>query len=690
MTRLRNTLRLGAALAAILPLFGMAEPPTADRPDDKLTYHQDAARTGWNAHERILTPDAVAGHGFGLVWRSPRLHGLGGLPPRLFATPLYAGGLDIATETQRGRHDVVFAATNIGFVYAVNASQATALPAGEILWSARLTPRPCLSIGGNLSTPVIDRAANRIYVTACDVQAGWQAHALDLSSGRTLPGWPVTLNAETLNRPGVNRNGTTRYPDNPLIQRGALNLSPDGARLYVAFGGDEASGWLVSVDTRSPGIASAFSTTPVTSETQGGMWSSGGPALDAQGRVSIATGASILNTQRNGGVAGVFPDTPGDWGQSILQFRDGVEGLTLAGTYTPFNYCQAQSMDIDLGSSGTFVIDLPSSRTSTPRLLGLAGAKQGVAYLLDRDALPGSRVKRPACSQDPATDGSLLAPDPQPQFGKPGPLSVFAPYSETHGMVDQAKSRSTAAQYRDARGATYLFVSGSSKRPDNLSVSVPPGLVRLKVVAAPGRPAYLAMDRQQTTETLHNPGSPVVTSRGARGAIVWVLDTDAPRSAPLYGPKAPRPVLYAFDARDLTLLWKSAPGLLGTGGKYNEPTIAKGLVFVGTDRIEAFGLRPAGGAAREPDTRSLGDVQFAALPARQTVSAEKAQQLFQARCAVCHGSGQPNIPTLAALARTPPSRIVQALTTGPMRAQAVGLTEAEIAGLASYLSALPH
>ena len=40
----------------------------------------------------------------------------------------------------------------------------------------------------------------------------------------------------------------------------------------------------------------------------------------------------------------------------------------------------------------------------------------------------------------------------------------------------------------------------------------------------------------------------------------------------------------------LKLLWKSAPGQLHASGKYNEPTIARGTVFVGTDRIQAFGL----------------------------------------------------------------------------------------------------
>jgi len=50
------------------------------------------------------------------------------------------------------------------------------------------------------------------------------------------------------------------------------------------------------------------------------------------------------------------------------------------------------------------------------------------------------------------------------------------------------------------------------------------------------------------------------------------------------------PILYAFDALTLQPLWSSAWSELFVGGKYGHPTIARGTVFVGTDRIQAFGL----------------------------------------------------------------------------------------------------
>lgn len=86
----------------------------------------------------------------------------------------------------------------------------------------------------------------------------------------------------------------------------------------------------------------------------------------------------------------------------------------------------------------------------------------------------------------------------------------------------------------------------------------------------------------------------MTSSRGGKDAIVWVLDINATSSATLYGPHAPQPILYAFDAVSLKLLWKSFPGVLFPSGKYNEPTVVNGAVFVGTDRVQAFGLRPVG------------------------------------------------------------------------------------------------
>lgn len=212
-------------------------------------------------------------------------------------------------------------------------------------------------------------------------------------------------------------------------------------------------------------------------------------------------------------------------------------------------------------------------------------------YLVDRDRLPGTLTSRPPCSTDPTSDGSLLAPGPQPQFGARGPLNVFGPYSERFGNVDYAKMRSSPAWFRGADGTRYLYVSGASKAAEDSMRSVPPSLARLRLHVAPGEPAWLEIDQLDGALAFVNPGSPVISSRGAADAIVWVLDENAPRLASLLDPSTPHPVLYAVDAATLRLLWRSVDGELDLGGKYNTPAVVHGQVFVGTDRIQAYGLR---------------------------------------------------------------------------------------------------
>ncbi|PNU03166.1 c-type cytochrome [Novosphingobium guangzhouense] len=641
---------------------------------DKLTYHNDPAREGWNDRERMLSPMTVASERFGELWQSPRLDFHGATPPRLFASPLYVSALRFAEGVQANRTlPVAFVVASTGYAYAIHAGTRRDLPAGTILWKRQLTDTPCQDGQfGNLSTPVIDRDANRLYVTSCRGDWIWDIHALDLRTGREVPGWPVTASPRTVTAE-VNRNGTSHFVAGQIYyQRGALNLSADGSRLYVAFGPD-LQGFLVSVDTRRPRIASAFSSMPREDLQQGGMWGASGPAIDRQGRIYIATGASFMSALEKRGIPGVYPEVAGAWGQSILQFRDEAgAGLKLVGTYSPFNYCQTAASDIDIAGSGAVAFDLERSGSTTPHLLTLGAGKQGNAYLLDRDHMPGSTHKRHACSTDPASDGSLLAPDPQPELHSRGPVVVFGPYSDSIGMVNSAKSRATLAHFRNRSGEHFLYLAGSAKTGPDFGTNIPPSLVRVKVVIGSNRPAYLKVDAREMTQTLQNPGSPVVSSNGGANGVVWVMDTNVPRSVDIYRPDAPGSRLYAFDARTMKLLWQSGDALF-TSGKYNEPAVVDGMVLVGTDRLQAFGLRSSALPA--------GQLQH---PAVATTS-NQGKALFDGRCAACHtnaGSGAPPIPVIAAYAQ---DRIVSTLKTGKMKEMGSGLSNTQLAQIAAYV-----
>ena len=182
----------------------------------------------------------------------------------------------------------------------------------------------------------------------------------------------------------------------------------------------------------------------------------------------------------------------------------------------------------------------------------------------------------------------------------------------------------------------------------------------------------------------------MVTSNGGRDAIVWVMDMNVRRRAPLRGPNASRPVLYAFDALTLELLWKSAPDELASTGKYNEPAIARGVVYVGTDRIQAFGLLPAALASHPIFPSPFAtDAQVAEKAIFDPKLLQAGQTFVNQRCVFCYDSGQPGIPTLDMISKLKGPRIVDALLNGTMGPQAVGLTETDAQAIAAYLNSLP-
>jgi hypothetical protein len=674
--------------------------PLAGAPVPVATFQQDRARSGQYRDASAIAPAQVAPGHFGLAWESLPFDAADGTPARLYASPLYLDSVRIGAGPERGReHAVVLVATNLGEVLAVNARRDGDLAPGRVLWRhafghpCRLQPAPLDGVPtGILSTPVVDLARQRVYVTHCDEAKRWQAHALDLRSGAPLPGWPVTLDEARFNAVNANAGPRLLPPTRKhdfRVQRGALNLSPDGTRLYVVFGESE-TGWLVAVDTVAPRVASAFAAVAMPHRGSGGIWGAGGPAVDADGRVYVVTGSGFDG----------YVEQDHDWTQSLLALDDTAAGLALRGTYTPFNHCRSAARDIDLGAGGAMLFDAPARAGAPARGFVAFGGKQGNAYLLERARLPGRLDRRPPCSDAADRDASLLAPAPQPQFGTRGPLNLFGPYSEQDAALDLARARSVPALWREPDGAVSLLFTGNTKAAEGSAQGVPPSLVRVRVRQGRGAggegAGWLEVAARDTLHVFGNPGTPAVSSQpDGSGAVAWVLDENAPRSASLApGREAPAPVLYALDPATLRELWHSAPGALATSGKYNAPAFGGGLVFVGTDRLQAFG---PGGSARTRPRQAAQAAQPAPVGATSapvaglrapgagaTPAADWAQ-----RCAACHDHAVGNIPPRALLATYPRARIVVALTSGFMRAQAAGLDAAQVAALADFVRAPP-
>jgi outer membrane protein assembly factor BamB len=320
----------------------------------------------------------------------------------------------------------------------------------------------------------------------------------------------------------------------------------------------------------------AFSSAPeLDAVSNGGIWGSAGPAIDDDGDVYVTTGNAPPGSE----------DATNVWGNSLLRFD---ARLRLLGSYTPFNYCRLDAADLDL--AGSQPILLPTlNGTTTPDTVAF-GSKQGNVYLVDREALRTSD-RRPPCSLDSTADASLVPPGPQPQFDARGPLNVFGPYSEIYGMIDQAKMRSKLAYFEDRDGARWLFATGSTKAAPASTQSVAPSIAKLRITTPAGGAAYLELEATNADVVFSNPGSPIVTSRGPDDAVVWVVDRNAARTSSTSSPDTPRPILYAFDATTLALLWRTPDDMLGPAGKYATPAATHGVVFIGTDRVQAFGTR---------------------------------------------------------------------------------------------------
>ena len=185
-----STKLAGAAVitAALVLVQGARLTITAAGGIDVLTHHNDAARTGQNLNETVLTPANVNMTSFGKV-------GFFSVDGRVDAQPLFLSGVVIAGQ---GTHNVLYVATEHDSVYAFDGNT------GAVLWRVSLLGtgevpsdnRGCSQVTpemGITSTPVIDRTrgpSGAIYVIAMSKDATGhyfqRLHALDVATGAEL------------------------------------------------------------------------------------------------------------------------------------------------------------------------------------------------------------------------------------------------------------------------------------------------------------------------------------------------------------------------------------------------------------------------------------------------------------------------------------------------------------------------
>ena len=518
-------------------------------------------RTGAYLLEKELTPKAVdSSTGPGMVLRYWRP-----VDGNMTAQPLYARGVWIGWR----RHNVIYAFTDHNTVFAYDADEERDPGTNRgLLWSRTLpvTTNPALpdpTIGGILSTPVIDHSNRKLYLVyaICNglfppggqgdgnplYEVEYHLAALDLGSGAVLQDIVISGSVSSVVAPG-----TVDFIARRVVQRAGLLLlrNPNAHRehtIYVAFASrwheetHNYHGWVIGYDEKTFAPRGVFCSTPDRRQNSegAGIWHGGGGlAGDSDGNVYVNTG--------NG------PGSGNDHGNSIVKLTpapgsvgDGFSGFLVtafsAAADDPAHAAQWANNDIDLGGGGLTVIP-DSSRL-------VSGGKTGVLYLMDRPSMT-KVLSFDAFSVNPADD-----PDP-----------VGARYRDwasgphLHGAWTYWTVSST-------RSYVYHWAEKDFLRRfdyDRTTAQINPASVVLGDV--------LAQPQQM-------PGGLIsLSALGTKDGLLWV-------TLPWNNGTVGR--IMAFDATSLRRIWDTT--LPGTPASHNAPpTVADGRVIIGATNGNFF------------------------------------------------------------------------------------------------------
>jgi hypothetical protein len=512
--------------------------PASPAPTQVLTAQYDNARTGANRSETILTPANVNAAQFGKLF-TLKVDG------DVYAQPLYLPDIEIPGK---GKHNVLFVATENDSVYAFDADGPSTAP----LWHASLAnssdgARPlseqdvhCFFITpyvGITSTPVIDRNTGTLYVLARTKESKGllkadeykqRLHALAITTGAEKFGGPVEIKASVKGSGAGHSGAQVSFDPQTENPRAALLLA--NGLVYLAWGSscDEGPyhGWLMAYDAHTLAQKAVFNTSPDASDSA--IWQGdAGPAADKDGNVFVVTGNGEFDAATNGR----------DFGDTVLKLGSDGQRLTLLDYFTPSNQAQLNERDNDLGSSGPVL--LPDQLGPHPHLLVTAG-KEGKIYLIDRD-----------------------------RMGK------YQPGDDPHAV--QTISASHGAFGAMAYWNQNVFFIGSETRLQDFAV----GHGQLKLKAA------------GPTKFLDSGATPTVSANGSKDGIVWAASSknwDEPAGRPA--------VLYAYDAADVsrqlyTTEQNSQRDRAGVALRFAIPTVVNGKVYVGAKGVvNIYGLLP--------------------------------------------------------------------------------------------------
>src|SRR5580700_155598 len=349
------------------------------------TSQYDNARTGATLNEKILTPQNVNAQRFGKL-------GAFNVDGPVYAQPLFVPNVEIPGK---GKHDVLYVATEHDSVYAFEADHPGSLPLWQVSFLDKARGTVPLSEDmvqcpfirpevGITSTPVIDIKTGTLYVLARtairhavgDNEYFQHLHALAITTGVEKFGGPKLITASVPGKGAGSTNGQVRFDPRLENPRAALLLV--SGNLYLSWGSscdvDPYHGWLMAYGAAETlAQKGVLNVTPNGSE--GGIWESDtGPAADQDGNVYVPTANGTFDAS-SGGM---------DYGDSVLKVALAGSSIEIRDYFTPYNQSQLSDADADLGSSGPLVLpDQPGSH----RHLLLQPTKGGMIYLIDRDQM---------------------------------------------------------------------------------------------------------------------------------------------------------------------------------------------------------------------------------------------------------------------------------------------------------------
>jgi hypothetical protein len=499
---------------------------------DVVTHHYDISRSGANTHETILTTSNVNASGFGKVAEFK-------VDGQIDGQILYLSQVTIAGQ---GNKNVLYFATENDSVYALDADSMSGASA-TVLWKTTVHPSNevplvpsdagCGYINpvGVISTPVIDRARNAIYVMSASKDSGGNVHhrlyAIDLTNGNELFGGSTTVVATFPGTKGNSKNGTVTFLDN--VQQNRAALLESGGLIYTTWSGYDGdcgnySAWVIAFSADSLAQVSAIDLVPNSS--LAGIWmGGGGPAADSAGNVYLATG--------NAAYPGNTPGVSNDYGDTFVKLGGGTP-LNVADYFAPSIAITNDRNDADLGSAAPLLLPDMVDSGGVTRHLAVVSGKDGSIYVASRDNMGLYNAMGDNIYQE-------LPNSINPNFSSP----VYF------------------------NGRIYIGPSGSSLKAFSVS--------QAKLGTSPN---------SETAHTFGGTGTvPSVSANGTSDGIVWTLDGGA-RTLYAYDATDLTKLLYssaqASGGRDT---------FSSVGGHFITPMAANGRVYFGTgSSVAVFGL----------------------------------------------------------------------------------------------------